>query len=148
MTPSCPTHAQSKKVELLAPAGTPLALEYALAYGADAVYAGLPSFSLRARNNPFTPDMLSTAIEKAHAQHRKLYITANIYPHNQKIDPFLSALDEVVASRPDALIMADPGLILLARERFPDIPLHLSVQANTLNWAAVQNHSFARIDSG
>lgn len=129
---------QQRPTELLAPAGTEKSLGYALAYGADAVYAGIPSFSLRARNNPFTIDKLAHAIETTHQQNKKLYVTANIYPHNAKITPFLSALEELIPLRPDALIMADPGLILLARERWPEMPIHLSVQANTLNHAAVR----------
>lgn len=129
-----------KTVELLAPAGTEKSLRYALAYGADAVYAGVPSFSLRARNNPFTIEKLVEAIAYTHHQGKKLYVTANIYPRNDKIKPFLATLGELISSAPvapDALIMADPGLIMLAREQWPEIPIHLSVQANTLNHAAV-----------
>lgn len=107
-----------KTVELLAPAGTEKSLRYALAYGADAVYAGVPSFSLRARNNPFTIEKLVEAIAYTHHQGKKLYVTANIYPRNDKIKPFLATLGELISSAPvapDALIMADPGLIMLAR---------------------------------
>ena len=124
--------------ELLSPAGSLKSLRYAIAYGADAIYAGLPRYSLRARNNEFDLDTLARGIELAHRAGKRLYVTANIFAHNAKVASFIDDLAEVVVLRPDALILADPGLLHLARERWPDLPLHLSVQANTVNYAAVR----------
>jgi len=124
--------------ELLAPAGTLKGLTYALAYGADAVYAGLPRYSLRVRNNDFDAAHLAAGIAAVHAQGRRLYLACNLMPHGAKLRTFVQDLDPIVALGPDALILADPGLILLARERWPEVPIHLSVQANTLNEAAVR----------
>ncbi len=127
-----------KKPELLAPAGTFEKMQYALAYGADAVYAGLPRFSLRARENDFQEEKVAAAIDYAHAQGRKFYLTMNIYPHNRKVASFELALEKVAQLQPDGLIMADPGMIMVARERFPELNIHLSTQANTINWRTVQ----------
>ena len=127
-----------QKPELLAPAGTLKGLEYALAYGADAVYAGVPRYSLRVRNNDFDLANLAAGMERAHARGRRFYLAANVLPHGAKVRTFLDDMAPVVALGPDALIMADPGLILLVRERWPDLPVHLSVQANTTNAAAVR----------
>ncbi|MFQ5469946.1 MAG: tRNA 5-hydroxyuridine modification protein YegQ [Gammaproteobacteria bacterium] len=125
--------------ELLAPAGTLPNLRYAIAYGADAVYAGIPRYSLRVRNNDFHQlDILSQGIEEAHANQKKFFLAANLLPHNRKVDTFLADLAEVVELNPDALIMADPGLIMLVREKWPDLIIHLSVQANTMNYASVK----------
>ncbi len=124
--------------ELLSPAGTLKNLHYALAYGADAVYAGMPRYSLRVRNNDFLADKLRTGIAEAHAQDRQFFVAANVMPHGAKLRTFIADMAPVVEMGPDALIMADPGLIMLVRERWPDLPVHLSVQANTLNAAAVR----------
>jgi len=114
-------------------------LETALAYGADAVYAGQPRYSLRARNNSFRDEhALGLGIATAHAQGRQFYVVSNIYPHNAKVKTYLADMAPVVALKPDALIMADPGLIDLIRETWPDMPIHLSVQSNTVNYAAVR----------
>jgi putative protease len=128
-----------KRPELLAPAGSQAMLETALAYGADAVYAGQPRYSLRARNNRFRDEAaLGDGIATAHAQGRQFYVVSNIYPHNVKVKTYLADMAPVVALGPDALIMADPGLIDLVRTTWPDMPIHLSVQANTVNYAAVR----------
>jgi putative protease len=127
-----------KKVELLSPAGTLKNMRYAFAYGADAVYAGQPRYSLRVRNNDFQAENLSIGIQEAHQLGKKFFIAANIIPHNAKIKTFLKDMQEIVDMQPDALIMADPGLIMMAREVWPDMPIHLSVQANTVNYATVK----------
>ncbi len=124
--------------ELLLPAGNLEKLAAAYDYGADAVYAGLPRYSLRARNNEFRLEQLADGIQLAHARQKKFYVTCNILPHNDKVRSFLRQLQPVIDLCPDALIMADPGLILLTRENWPHIPIHLSVQANTLNHASVR----------
>jgi putative protease len=114
-------------------------LRTAFAYGADAVYAGQPRYSLRVRNNAFGDlDTLSTAIGEAHAAGKKLYVVSNVLPHNRKVRTYLADMAPVVALKPDALIMADPGLIDMVRETWPEMPVHLSVQANTVNFAAVR----------
>lgn len=121
--------------EILSPAGDMEKLKTALAFGADAVYAGIPKFSLRTRETGFTADNIAEAVEYTHRQGKKIYLTLNIFPHNLKVDAFLRELDTVVPLGPDALIMADPGMIALTRRRYPDMPVHLSTQANTVNWA-------------
>lgn len=123
--------------ELLAPAGTLRNMRYALAYGADAVYAGQPRYSLRVRNNDFQLDNLKIGIDEAHALGKKFYVASNLLPHNNKLGSYLKNMQPVIDMKPDALIMADPGLIMMVREQWPDMPVHLSVQANTVNWAAV-----------
>ena len=126
------------KPELLLPAGTLKNMRYAFAYGADAVYAGQPRYSLRVRNNDFLLENLATGIDEAHRQGKKFFVASNIMPHNSKIKTYLADMTPVIAMQPDALIMADPGLIMMVRERWPEVPIHLSVQANTVNYAAVK----------
>jgi peptidase U32 len=128
----------TKKLELLMPAGNLEKLKYAIAYGADAVYAGVPMFSLRARENQFSWDTLAEGVEYCHSRGKKIYFTANIYAHNVKIGPFMKAFEKMQALKPDAYIMSDPGLINLVRKNFPDAEIHLSVQANNTNWAQVE----------
>jgi len=125
--------------ELLAPAGSLAMMRTAFQFGANAVYAGQPRYSLRVRNNEFsTLDALQEGIDEAHALQKSFYVVSNISPHNAKLKTYLDDMAPVVALKPDALIMADPGLIDMVRERFPDMPVHLSVQANTVNWASVR----------
>lgn len=126
------------KPELLSPAGTLKNMRYAFAYGADAVYAGQPRYSLRVRNNEFNHENLAIGINEAHALGKKFYVVVNIAPHNSKLKTFIKDLKPVVDMGPDALIMSDPGLIMMVREAFPDIDIHLSVQANAVNWATVK----------
>lgn len=127
-----------KKPELLAPAGTLKNMRYAFAYGADAVYAGQPRYSLRVRNNDFQNDVLATGISEAHALGKKFFVAANTMPHNSKVKTFLRDIEPVIQMKPDALIMADPGLIMMVRETFPEAVIHLSVQMNTVNYASVK----------
>ncbi|AOT07081.1 tRNA 5-hydroxyuridine modification protein YegQ [Pseudoalteromonas luteoviolacea] len=124
--------------ELLSPAGSLKNMRYAFAYGADAVYAGQPRYSLRVRNNEFDLANLEIGINEAHQQNKKLYVVSNIAPHNSKVKTYLRDIEPVIAMKPDALIMSDPGLIMLVREKWPDMPIHLSVQANAVNYASVQ----------
>lgn len=127
-----------KAPELLLPAGSLEKMRAAYAFGADAVYAGQPRYSLRARNNEFTLPQLQTGITEAHQLGKKFFVASNLMPHNAKVKTYLRDMEPVIALRPDALIMADPGLIMLVREKWPDVPIHLSVQANTVNSAAVK----------
>ncbi|MCK9272589.1 U32 family peptidase C-terminal domain-containing protein [Candidatus Gracilibacteria bacterium] len=127
-----------KKLEFLLPAGNLEKLKYAFAYGADAVYAGVPMFSLRARENQFSWETLEEGVKYAHERGKKIYFTANIYAHNFKIKPFMEAFKKMEELKPDAYIMSDPGLIYLVRKQFPTAEVHLSVQANNTNWAQVK----------
>ncbi|QLF93637.1 tRNA 5-hydroxyuridine modification protein YegQ [Pseudomonas sp. ABC1] len=126
------------RTELLSPAGTLKSMRYAFAYGADAVYAGQPRYSLRVRNNEFDHANLKLGIDEAHALGKQFYVVVNIAPHNAKLRTFIKDLEPVVAMGPDALIMSDPGLIMLVRQHFPQMNIHLSVQANAVNWASVK----------
>jgi len=127
-----------KHTELLSPAGTLKNMRYAFAYGADAVYAGQPRYSLRVRNNDFLEDNLAIGINEAHQLGKKFYLTSNLMPHNSKIKTYINDMRPIIEMGPDALIMADPGLIMMVRETWPEMPVHLSVQANTVNYAAVK----------
>jgi putative protease len=127
-----------KAPELLSPAGTLRNMRYAYAYGADAIYAGMPRYSLRVRNNDFLEDNLRTGIAEAHAQGKQFFVATNAMPHGAKLKTFLDDIEPVIDMGPDALIMADPGLIMLVRQHWPDMPIHLSVQANTVNSAGVK----------
>ncbi len=127
-----------KSPELLSPAGTLRNMRYAYAYGADAIYAGMPRYSLRVRNNDFLEDNLRTGIAEAHAQGKQFFVATNAMPHGAKLKTFLDDIEPVIDMGPDALIMADPGLIMLVRQHWPDMPIHLSVQANTVNSAGVK----------
>jgi U32 family peptidase len=121
------------------PAGDFEKMQYAIAYGADAVYLGIPRYSLRARENGFDKDSVLAAIAYAHARNKKVYLTANILPHNGKVEPFIEYVNELLDQcRPDAWIMSDPGIISHMRERHPEQVIHLSVQANTVNYASAR----------
>lgn len=114
-------------------------MRYAFAYGADAVYAGQPRYSLRVRNNEFNHlDNLRLGINEAHSQGKKFYLASNLTPHNNKIKTYIRDLEPVIEMQPDALIMADPGLIMMVRERWPEQEVHLSVQANAVNYATAK----------
>ena len=125
--------------ELLAPVGSMEMLETAFAFGADAIYAGQPRYSLRVRNNEFGKlESLAEGINRAHELGKKFFLVSNVLPHNAKVKTYLEDITPVIALKPDALIMADPGLIMMVREHWPDMPIHLSVQANTVNYAAIK----------
>ncbi|HRQ47898.1 MAG TPA: tRNA 5-hydroxyuridine modification protein YegQ [Rhodocyclaceae bacterium] len=125
--------------ELLAPAGSLEMMRTAFAFGADAVYAGQPRYSLRVRNNSFGRlEALAAGIAEARAADKSFYLVSNIVPHNAKIRTFMDDMAPIIALRPDALIMADPGLMMMVRERWPETDIHLSVQANTTNYATVR----------
>lgn len=114
-------------------------MRYAFAYGADAVYLGQPRYSLRVRENEFSKmDVIEQAIAEAHSMQKKVYIASNIAPHNVKVRTYLEDMKPVIDMKPDALIMSDPGLIMMVREQWPDMPIHLSVQANAVNFASVR----------
>ena len=128
-----------KTPELLAPAGSLNMLQTAFHYGADAIYAGQPRYSLRVRNNDFGKmEVLKEGIDTAHKLGKKFYLVSNVLPHGGKTRTYIKDMSSVVDLKPDALIMSDPGLIMMAREAWPDMPIHLSVQANTVNGAAAK----------
>ena len=127
-----------KAPELLLPAGSLAKMRAAFDFGADAIYAGQPRYSLRARNNEFRLEQIGQGIAEAHARGKKFFVTSNLLPHNDKVRTYLRDIEPVIALRPDALIMADPGLIMLVREKWSDVAIHLSVQANTVNHMAVK----------
>ena len=128
----------TKKAELLCPAGTFKNMQYAFAYGADAVYAGQARYSLRVRNNDFDEDNLRRGIEYAHSLGKQFYVVVNIQAHNAKLKTFIEDIRPVIEMKPDALIMSDAGMIMMVREAFPEQAIHLSVQANAVNWATVK----------
>ncbi|MDO4451072.1 MAG: U32 family peptidase, partial [Moraxella sp.] len=128
----------TKKPELLCPAGTFKNMQYAFAYGADAVYAGQARYSLRVRNNDFDEENLRKGIEYAHSLGKQFYVVVNIQAHNAKLKTFIEDIRPVIEMKPDALIMSDAGMIMMVREHFPHQVIHLSVQANAVNWATVK----------
>jgi U32 family peptidase len=127
-----------KKFELLAPAGNLEKLKYAFHYGADAVYAGVPDFSLRVRINNFTKESLKEGVEYAHKLKKKIYVTVNIYAHNRHLPEVIKHLKYLRELRVDGVIASDPGIIQLIKKYFPEVEIHLSTQANATNWQAVK----------
>lgn len=130
--------AKQKKPELLAPAGNMEKMKTAFAFGADAVYAGIPDFSLRVRINDFTLESLKEAVDYAHSVKKKVYVTINIFAHNHhlaKLPAYLKKLKEI---KPDGLIVSDPGIIQAIKEVWPEAVIHLSTQANCTNWQAAK----------
>jgi len=124
--------------ELLAPAGSFEKLKYGLEFGADAVYAGLPDFSLRARINKFDEKNIIEAINYAHSKNKKIYITINIFAHNYHLNNLKKHLRCLRKNPPDALIISDVGVIETAKKILPDVNIHLSTQANTTNFEAAK----------
>ena len=118
-----------KLPELLAPAGTLDAFKTAILYGADAIYAGLPGFSMRARAKINT-DEVRQGIELAHAAGKKVYLAFNLFAHDFEYEHMPRVADTIRYLQPDALIVSDPGIVMWVRENFPDMPIHISTQAN------------------
>ena len=126
-----------KKPELLAPAGTPEKMKMALLYGADAVYLGGKSFGLRALGGNFSREELRAGVAFAHAHGKRVYVTVNIFPHNEDIAQLPGYLRFLQEIQVDALLVADLGVFSLCREVIPEMELHVSTQANVTNYAAV-----------
>jgi len=123
-----------KKAELLAPAGNLEKMKIALAYGADAVYGGTSTFSLRIRSGKeFDMDSYSKGIEHAHSLGKKVYSTVNSFPFNSQIKLYENHIAKIAELKPDALIVSSAGVVKLAHKIAPDIPIHLSTQANVMN---------------
>ena len=123
-----------QKPELLAPGGSLEKLKTAISYGADAVYIGGEAYSLRAAAENFSIDDMKAGIEFAHEQNKKVYLTANIIPHNADIKDFEKFIKEIRPLGFDAILIADLGLFDMARELAPEIPIHVSTQANNVNY--------------
>lgn len=123
-----------KKPELLAPAGNLHKLQTALAFGADAVYFGLPDFSLRVRINEFGWEELEQGIKLAHDQGKRAYVTLNILAHNEHLPALVEHIQRLRILKPDALFISDPGVASIVLEHWPDAKLSLSTQANCTNW--------------
>lgn len=113
-------------------------MQYALEYGADAVYAGMPAVSLRARVNNFDADAIGKAVGYAHEKKKKAYVTLNIYAHNRHLGEVEKHLKFLKKIQPDGIIVSDPGIIMLAKKHAPNLDIHLSTQANATNWRAVE----------
>ncbi len=123
-----------KKPELLIPAGSPEVLNEAVIYGADAVYIGGEAFGLRAKAKNFSPEEMAESIAFAHARNVRVYVTANILAHNDDLADAEAYFEELRSIKPDALIISDPGMMMLARKICPEIPVHISTQANNTNY--------------
>ena len=127
-----------KRPELLAPAGTMEKLQMALVYGADAAYLGGVQFGLRAFGGNFANEEIRAAVQLAHGAGKKVYVTVNVFPHNDdlvSLPDYLRFLAEVGA---DAVLVADLGVFMLVREAAPTLPVHISTQANNVNWRTVR----------
>lgn len=136
------------KVELLAPAGNMEKLEIAVHYGADAVYLGGKDYSLRSLSDNFTLDQIESAVGFAHKHNVRVYVACNIYARNDEQESIRRYLAKLGRIAPDAVIVSDPGIVMTAREIIPQIPIHLSTQANTTNYSSAlfwQKHGIRRI---
>jgi len=127
-----------KKPELLAPAGTLEKLKMALLYGADAVYLGGKAYGLRAFGGNFSFEEMAEGIKFAHERQKKVYVTVNIFPHNGDLTHLPEYLRKLQSLNVDAILVADLGVFMLARETVPNMEIHVSTQANSTNWAAVE----------
>lgn len=127
-----------KKIELLAPAGSLEKCTYAFLYGADAVYAGIPDFSLRVKENTFSFADIAAGINFAHQQGKKFYLTINIYAHNRHLVNLPAFVKKIKNLKPDALIVSDPGILQIIKKVWPKAVIHLSTQANCTNWQAAK----------
>lgn len=123
-----------KRPELLAPAGNLEKLKAAINFGADAVYLGGSKLNLRAFADNFTNEQLKEGVEFAHSRGKKVYVTLNVFPHNEDLEGLEEYLTELYESGVDAIIVSDPGIIMIAKETVPNMEIHLSTQANTVNW--------------
>jgi putative protease len=124
------------KIELLAPAGSLEKLKTAILFGADAVYCGGLNFGLRAGADNFTVEELKEGIEFAHQRQKKVYMTLNMIPHNEELAQLPEYIDEIKKLNLDALIISDPGVFAFVKKEMPEMEIHISTQANNVNWAS------------
>lgn len=129
-----------KRPELLLPAGSKEKLDYAIHYGADAVYLGMVDFSLRAmrKGELITLDNLKDCIDLAHSFGKKVYLTLNIFAYSNDIDQMIECAEKINDANPDAILFSDFGVYNVIRKYMPNIPLHVSTQTNILNYEAVR----------
>ncbi len=127
-----------KKIELLAPAGDLEKLKIAIIYGADAVYFAGESFGLRAAARNFTLEDMKEGVKFAHAHQKKVYMTVNIFAHNEDIEQLTDYLESVKAVPIDAFIVSDPGILAVIQSVIPEATIHLSTQANTTNYKTAE----------
>lgn len=125
------------KPELLAPAGSPEKLKYAMAYGADAVYLSGKEYGLRQAAGNFTLEEMFEAVKLARQKGKKIYVAVNVFMKNEDVAGLARYLKTLKSLEVDAIIVSDPGVLRLAREHAPQLPVHLSTQANTLNIKSV-----------
>lgn len=137
--------------ELLIPASSLEVLKVAVTFGADAVYVGGEAFGLRAKAKNFSMEDMAEGIQFAHEHGVKVYVTANILAHNRDLDAAREYFKELKAIGPDALIISDPGMFMIAREVCPEIDIHISTQANNVNYMTFlfwQEQGAARVVTG
>ena len=127
-----------KKPELLCPAGDWESLNAALHFGADAVYGGMKHYGLRASAGNFDGEELTAAVRRTHEAGARFYVTMNIYPFDDEMDGFMNAAREARDAGADAVIASDPGAIRRLRREIPELPVHVSTQANTVNTEAAE----------
>jgi len=127
-----------QKPELILPGGSSEKMDFAYMYGGDTVYMGITGFSMRSRINDFSPEQLEESVKKAHKMGKKVYVTVNIVPHNSKIEAFRKHIKWLSTVKPDALIVADTGVFSLVKKEYPDAKIHISVQANSMNYQDVK----------
>ena len=126
-----------KKPELLVPAGSLARLKTAILYGADAVYCGTPTMSLRAKSK-FTLEEVLDGIDFAHSRGKKVYLTVNLFAHNNDIQRLPEYLDVLKQAKPDGVIVADPAMFTYLRQHAPELNLHVSTQASVTSWLGVK----------
>ena len=123
-----------RELELLVPAGSLEVLKVAVVYGADAVYIGGEIFSLREKAKNFSKEDMAEGIHFAHEHGVKVYVTANIFAHNEDLKEAKEYFQELEELKPDAVLISDPGLFMLAKENCPSVQIHVSTQANNTNY--------------
>ena len=126
------------KPELLAPGGSLEKLKIAILYGADAVYVGGEAFSLRVAAENFSFEEMEEGLRFAHDRGKKVYLTANILPHNSDIDEFREYIKKIATMGFDACLVADPGMMEIIKELAPNLPIHISTQANNVNYKSAE----------
>jgi len=129
---------KNQKIELLAPAGNIVKMRTAFLFGADAIYAGIPDFSLRVRINDFSLETIRDGVKYAHQQGKKMYVTVNIFAHNKHLEKLPDYIRELKKIGVDALIASDPGVIAAIKKVWPKAEIHLSTQANCTNWQSAK----------
>ena len=123
-----------KKPELLAPAGNLEKLKTAIDYGADAVYLGGSKLNLRAFADNFTNEQIAEGVKYAHDRGRKVYVTMNVFPHNENLNGLEEYIETLASLNIDAILASDPSIIMTIKEVAPNLEIHLSTQANNVNW--------------